>query len=127
MVWFRVDDNLAFHKRAVEVGNAAISVWVRASAWAAANNTGGYIPASTANELGAPKTLCDRLVKAGLFEEKDGGYQFHDWDYQGLSKADKAAADSSARTSRRGRHTGNNPGRRLTAVPSIDPTKGTNQ
>lgn len=126
MVWFHVDDNLAFDRRVIDAGNAAISLWFRAGTWATANHTGGFIPASTADELG-PRSLCDRLVKVGLFEEKPGGYQFRDWGYQDSSAYDKAAADSSARASRRPRHTTDNSSRWLAAVPSIDPTKGTNR
>jgi hypothetical protein len=78
------------------------------------NLTQGYIPARIANQLGS-RMQCDRLVKVGLFTEKDGGYQFHSWDYRDLSEYEKAARDSSARTPRRPR---------LSAVPSTNPTKG---
>jgi hypothetical protein len=104
MVWFRVADDLAFHRRVLEAGNAAIGLWVKAGAWAATNNTAGFIPADITNQLGGTRLMYDRLVKAGLFEETPGGYLFRDWDYQDLTPYDKAA-----RASRRPR---------LSAVPS---------
>lgn len=30
MVWFLVDDNLAFHDKVTKAGNAAMGAWVRA-------------------------------------------------------------------------------------------------
>ena len=39
MVWFLVDDNVTFHKKVMDAGNAAFGAWTRAGAWSAANLT----------------------------------------------------------------------------------------
>jgi hypothetical protein len=112
MVWFQVDDNLAFHPTVIEAGTAAMGLWFRAGAWSNANNTDGFIPARVADQLGTRAT-CNRLVKVGLFEPRPDGYQFCDWPM--------TATDSSAHTSNRQRHTSNRV-RWLRVVPAIDPS-----
>jgi hypothetical protein len=62
----------------LEAGNAAMGLWVRAGAWSAANMTDGFIPTRAAALLGT-RNLCNKLVKAGLFDETTGGYRFRDW------------------------------------------------
>ena len=85
MVWFRVDDNLAFHPKVMEAGNSAMGLWVRAGAWSAANLTDGFVPTRIAFRLGS-RIMCYRLVEVGLFEEKIDGFQFHDWDEKNFTK-----------------------------------------
>ena len=85
MVWFQVDDNLAFHPKAVAAGNAAMGLWVRAGAWSAANLTDGFIPYRVAYQLGS-RANCERLVKEKLFDSTPDGYQFHDWNDRNLTK-----------------------------------------
>jgi hypothetical protein len=84
-MWFHiVDDDLAFGLRATEVGNDAIGLWVRAGAWCAGNSTNGFIPDEVAKQLG-PRTIRNDLVKARLFDQVPGGYQFRDWYARHLS------------------------------------------
>lgn len=85
MVWFRVDDNLAFHPKVMEAGNNAMGLWVRAGAWSSSNLTDGFIPTRIALRLGSRKA-CYSLVNAGLFEEKIDGFQFHDWNAKNFTK-----------------------------------------
>ena len=87
MVWFAVDDNLAFHPKVMEAGNAAMGLWVRAGAWSAANLTDGFVPTRIAMRLGS-RNMCNSLVTSGLFDVVLGGYQFHDWEVRQPSKAD---------------------------------------
>jgi len=42
MVWFLVDDNVTFHNKVIEAGNAA---------WSAANLTNGFIPCRIAYRI----------------------------------------------------------------------------
>lgn len=79
MSWFRVDDMLAFHPKALEAGNAALGLWIRAGAWAKGANTGGEIPHAIVLKLG-DRRLAARLVAAELWENTATGYRFHEWD-----------------------------------------------
>ena len=78
MGWFKVDDQLAFHAKIVAAGNSAMGLWIRAGSWSSAQLTDGFIPTHMANAMANP---CDQdaLVMAGLWDEVEGGYQFHDW------------------------------------------------
>jgi hypothetical protein len=78
MTWFKVDDTLAFHHKALKAGNAALGLWVRAGSWSSQQLTDGYIPEPVARQLGS-EVQATRLVAAGLWLEADGGYQFHQW------------------------------------------------
>lgn len=100
-MWFKVDDQLAFNAKVVAAGNEAMGLWVRAGSWAAAQLTNGFVPehmaiamangmaSAMANGMANP---CgpDALVMAGLWDEVEGGYQFHDWDeFQPSAEAEK--------------------------------------
>jgi hypothetical protein len=83
VTWFKVDDQLAFHPKVLESGNAAMGLWVRAGAWCGAHLTAGALPRHMIGTLGAQRRDADRLVSAGLWTRTDVGYQFKDWaDYQ---------------------------------------------
>lgn len=101
MAWFKVDDQLAFHAKTILAGNSAMGLWVRAGAWASAHLTDGFIPTHMANAMANPMANpCDseQLVEAGLWIEKEGGYQFHDWElFQPDSKAEKARREEVSR------------------------------
>lgn len=107
MVWFFVDDGLAFHKKVAEAGNAAMGLWVRAGAWSTGSLTDGFIPSGIARSIGT-QTQIDSLLKADLWRKVSGGYQFHDWDHRQLTKSEveqKRKADRARkREQRRGRN-----------------------
>ena len=90
MVWFQVDDNLAFNTKAIAAGNAALGVWVRAGSWATANLTDGFVPTRIATQIGTESQV-KRLLTSGLWEVETGGYRFHDWGQRQLSKAEVEA------------------------------------
>lgn len=82
MPWFKVDDTFALHPKAVAAG-ASLVLWVRAGSWSAQQLTDGFVPEHMLTSLGGKRSDARRLVDVGLWEEKDGGYLFHDWlDYQ---------------------------------------------
>lgn len=84
-VWFKVDDGLAFHAKTVSVGNTAMGMWVRAGSWSLQQLTDGFIPTHIMLTIGT-KINANALVSAGLWDETEGGYLFHDWDeYQPTS------------------------------------------
>jgi len=78
MVWFKVDDTLAFHAKVMAAGNPAMGLWVRAGAWCAQMLTDGRVPTHVARSLGTARQASS-LVEAGLWETAADGYQFHDW------------------------------------------------
>jgi hypothetical protein len=78
MPWFKVDDNLAFHPKAVMAQNPALGLWVRAGSWAAQQLSDGFIPGNIARSLGT-KAQADRLITAGLWLPCGSGYEFHQW------------------------------------------------
>lgn len=82
MVWFKVDDNLAFHQKTMLAGNAAMGLWVRAGSWCAQQLTDGFVPRDVARSLGT-KNECDRLVSSRLWLERDDGYEFWQWGEEG--------------------------------------------
>lgn len=85
MTWFKVDDSLHSHVKAMRAGEAALGLWVMAGSWSADQLTDGWIPAYAAQRL-TPRAdeLAADLVRAGLWipAEQDGesGWIFHDWD-----------------------------------------------
>lgn len=78
MTWFKVDDTLAFHAKAIAAGNAAMGLWVRAGSWSAQQLTDGFIPAHVAAALGTPEEAA-ALVQVSLWDMGDTGFQFHQW------------------------------------------------
>lgn len=82
MPYFGVDDGFAFHRKVLKAGNAACGLWVRAGSWCNQQLTDGYVPEEMVGVLGTPSQAA-RLVKAGLWQEVDGGYQFHEWSEEG--------------------------------------------
>lgn len=100
MGWYKVDDQLAFHAKIVAAGNSAMGLWVRAGSWSSAQLTDGFIPTHMANAMAnAMANPCDQdvLVMVGLWDEVEGGYQFHDWsEFQ--PSADEERAKRKARS-----------------------------
>lgn len=103
MVWFRVDDNLAFHQKVIAAGNAAIGLWSRAGSWSGQTLSDGFIPDDVAKQLGT-KSQADKLVEVGLWHRLPTGYAFHEWDERQPTKAhveaERAAAKERQRVSR---------------------------
>lgn len=78
-MWFRVDDTLAFHRKAMQAGNAAMGLWVRAGSWSGQQLTDGAVPEDIARSLGS-RAEAKRLVDVGLWHRVEGGYAFHQWE-----------------------------------------------
>lgn len=78
MPWFKVDDQLAFHRKALVAGNPAMGLWVRAGSWCANQLNDGHVPDHVIPTLGT-RAQAKRLVDAGLWCQEPDGYHFHDW------------------------------------------------
>ncbi|MBN9208166.1 MAG: hypothetical protein J0H96_05810 [Microbacterium ginsengisoli] len=104
MPWFKVDDALAFSMKAINAGNSALGLWVRAGSWSMQQLTDGFVPGSMVPALGGTEADAEALVTARLWHPADGGFRFHDWsDYQPTKEqvlAERAAATERKRVSR---------------------------
>lgn len=86
MTWFKVDDHLHSHRKAMRAGTEAMGLWVLAGSWSAAEESDGWVPDYVLTRLVGVngEALADLLATAGLWEhgEKDGeaGYQFRGWE-----------------------------------------------
>lgn len=104
MTWFKVDDNLAFHRKTVSAGNAAMGLWVRSGSWCAAHLTDGFVPDHMIAVLGSPAQK-QKLVKAGLWIEVEGGCQFHGWNDNGRQPTSKSVLEKREKAAvRQARH-----------------------
>lgn len=96
MGYFNVDDQLAFHRKTIIAGNAAMGVWVRAGSWTSGQEwpvgeeQDGFIPDEIAKSIGTRAEIA-RLVKAGLWERTltDDGYLMHDYDHHNMTIAER--------------------------------------
>ena len=80
-MWFKVDDGLHSHPKAMAAGQMALGLWVVAGSWSADESTGGFIPDFMISRLSEDGVSSARkLVAAGLWNRVKGGYQFHEWD-----------------------------------------------
>lgn len=103
MPWFYVEDNLAFHPKALDAGNAAIGLWTRAGSWSQATLTEGFIPTGMARQLGTAAEA-KKLTATGLWIAKDNGYEFHQWDQRQQTRAQiEATREASRERQRRAR------------------------
>ena len=85
MSWARVDDAWWSHRKVVTLDLEARGLWVSALSYTA-HQREPFIPAAIVNIMGGTDEVADRLVKAGLWLEADGGWAIHDWsDYQSVS------------------------------------------
>jgi hypothetical protein len=103
MVWFKVDDQFWGHPKQTALPAGPIALWVRAGSWASSQLTDGFVPGHMVTMLGGKKRDAQQLVTAGLWEQVEGGYQFHDWgEFQPTREhVLKERADAKERMSRR--------------------------
>lgn len=92
MVWFKVDDTIAFHRKSVAAGNAAMGLWVRAGGWSAGELTEGFVPDHILTLLGSPRQVA-KLIQVGLWTRVEGGVQFHQWGEAGRQPSKKAVLE----------------------------------
>ncbi len=99
-MWFKVDDNLAFHRKVVAAGNAAMGLWVRAGSWCAQHLTDGFIPDHMIALLGTPSQRA-KLIKVGLWITTDGGCRFHEWTEKGRQPTGQSVREERSRAADR--------------------------
>lgn len=67
------------HPKAKAAGNAACGLWARINSWCRDNRTAGYIPSTTALELGTQDEI-DALVRERLLLQTNHGYRMKDYE-----------------------------------------------
>lgn len=92
MTWFLVDDDLPSRQSVLSIPRAhrksAIGAWTLCGAWCSKNGTDGFVPAYMLEELACDETDAAWLVKAGIWAEADGGWQFVVWAPEQLTAAE---------------------------------------
>lgn len=110
MTWFKVDDGLHSHRKAVRAGIPAMGLWVMAGAWCADQLSNGFIPDYMVFRLDRDADVnAKSLVDVGLWEpaEQGGekGWQFHDWtEHQPTREEAQAAAARKSTGGKLGNH-----------------------
>lgn len=84
MTWFRLDDEFAFHEKAAALAEGpcradAIALWTFSACWAARAMKSGFVARGVTITFGFHPEAASELVRVGLWEAVEGGYQFHDW------------------------------------------------
>ncbi|SCL12804.1 hypothetical protein [Micromonospora inyonensis] len=102
MPWFKVDDGLHAHMKAVRAGVPAMGLWVLAGSWSSSQLTDGWVPDYIAARLDPDyREHAATLVRAGLWEEDehdgDKGWRFHQWDDHQPSSEEVLAKREAAR------------------------------
>lgn len=106
VTWFKVDDSFHSHPKVMMTSPAALGLWLVAGTWSAANMTDGHVPAQVLPRLlPDSETLAKELVAVGLWEQADGGFQFHNWnDYQPDAASLRAKRGKESASGREGNH-----------------------
>jgi len=78
MTWFKVDDKLSFHTKAIRAGNAAMGAWVRLGAWTSEREMDGVIPYEVALLI-ASKNEIEKLIDVGFLLGHSIGYELYDY------------------------------------------------
>ncbi len=81
MPWAKVDDKLHAHPKAMKAGLEALGLHLLAMSHCAAFPEDGHVASEFVEQKAGKraKTLADRLVGAGLWEENGNGWLIHDW------------------------------------------------
>lgn len=105
MTWGKVDDQLYSSPKWLAAPPRSRGLWVTAMSWSLSQLTDGHVPMQALPLLGARKPDAEALVKAGLWEHADGGYQFHDWaEYQPDAASIRAKRSAESAGGREGNH-----------------------
>lgn len=103
-MWFKVDDQLHSHPKAIKAGNEAMGLWVRLGSWCSCHLTDGKIPPEVVAVFDPKGVAIARLEETGWVQKVGEDWQLHDYlDYQpsrksqeSLSKKRSAARKQSA-------------------------------
>ena len=105
MTWAKVDDKLHSSVKWRRASRTARGLWITALSWCADQANGGRVPADMLRMLDGKPADAASLVAAGLWDEVDGGWEFHDWaDYNPDAASVKAKREAESDGGKRGNH-----------------------
>ena len=78
MTWLKIDDGFHDHRKTEDLTMGAVGLWTFAASWCSRNLTDGYLSARRVELLRGTLEQAAELVAAGLWDEEDDGYRFHD-------------------------------------------------
>jgi len=104
--WVRVETRFISHPKVLEIGPLGEALWLRGLCYAGEQLTDGFVPASFLKRMADMKalTIAKRLVDVGLWQERDGGYQIHD--YLEWQRSREEVADLNSKRAEAGRRGG---------------------
>ncbi len=104
MAWGKIDDKLWGSPKWLATGPRARALWVTALSWSMDQLTDGIIPTHVLPVLGGSRRDAGDLCRAGLWEEHETGWAFHDWaDYQPSKAKILAEREAAAERQKRAR------------------------
>jgi hypothetical protein len=89
MVWVKLDDKFHSNAKVLDVGYAGAGLYALSLSYCGDQMTDGVVPASWAKQH--PLKLRDQLVKAGLWEKTETGYEIPDFTELNPTRAELAA------------------------------------
>jgi len=108
MTWLKVDDEFPMHEKVTALAEGpcrgdAIALWTCAGCWSSRALKEGFVSNGVVRTFAFHPDAAAELVRVGLWEAVEGGYQFHDWaDYQPsagqVEARRKAGAERKARS-----------------------------
>jgi hypothetical protein len=102
--WAKIDDGLHANEKFAAVSLGATGLWTLCLSWTTDKLKDGFVPSAMVSRLGGRdgQDLAAELVEAGLWDEAEGGYRFHDYlDYN--PPAEKVIAEREAAKERMSR------------------------
>lgn len=104
MTWGKVDDKLHSSIKWRATPKPARALWATALSWCMDQLTDGFVPIGMLTALDGTRAEANALVRAGLWEDVDGGWLFHDWlEYQPSRETVLADRKAAAERQRRAR------------------------
>ena len=100
MSWFKVDDGLHGHPKALDAGLPALGLWVVAGSWSAHYRLDGEVH-PTLGRLFHGQRQAEQLVAVGLWEPTAAGWRMHDFlDFNPSAEQVQAERDAGAERAR---------------------------
>lgn len=106
MAWGKVDDKLHASVKWRRASKGARALWTTALSWCCDQENDGEIPKDMLRVLDGTPAEAKSLVNAGLWNEKENGWSFHNWTkYNPDSASIRAKREAESEGGKRGNHT----------------------
>lgn len=102
MAWMKVDDGFHDHPKVDDLPLEAVGLWLLCGTYCARHLTDGFVNTRRVQKMGGTDELVRALLETGLWDEVEGGYQFHDWgEYQPTKAKTEAEREASRERQRK--------------------------